>query len=149
MKIKLVGWNQTNEHNWSGGGRRATMDATSWQPPNCWLSSIKASRSGPSVAVTARDVNVREERPGLCPRQCVPRGALQFVKTTAWKVGSAQCSDCSATRRTASDLVLPAPSTPATHRSDLPVSTASSRATVTARTWPSPWAASGNSVDRK
>ena len=60
---------------------------------------------------------------------------FSFVNTSEEK---SSISQLRAVSRTARDLVLPAPNTPAMQRSERPVSMARSSAMATAKTWPSP-----------
>ena len=92
-------------------------------------------------------------RPISRPKFCIVGGArllnwsaralaatFSFVYTMAEKSLSSQLRAISSTAR---DRVFPAPNTPATHRSDLPVRIASNIAMVTVSRWPSPCAANG------
>ena len=68
-----------------------------------------------------------------------------LVYTIAQKSVSSQLREIS---KTASERVLPAPKTPAMHRSERPVRIARSNATATVRTCPSPCAANGSRLLR-
>ena len=71
---------------------------------------------------------------------------FSLVNTTAEKSSSSQLRAISSTAR---ERVLPAPNTPAMHKSDRPVRMANSSATVTVRTWPSPCPAKARRLSRR